>query len=106
MAIIDYSINPARELGYNLVPAIAALPLEGVAESEVIGLLNEIKPQIDRLLRDCDAAQAATSGSVKPEYQAMMCGDSSTLRTCADAVEIADQAMAFCRQHGCIEILR
>jgi hypothetical protein len=98
--------NIVWELGYNLVPAIAALPLEGVAEPEVRDLLNRIKPQIDRLLRHCDATQAATRGSVRPEYQAMMCGGSATQRICAHAVEIANRAAAFCQQHGCFDTLQ
>lgn len=98
--------NIAWELGYNLVPAIAALPREGVAEPEVIDLLNAIKPQIDRLLHDCDATRAATSGSVNHEYRTMTYGTSLTQRICADAVGIANQAARFCQQQGCLIILR
>ena len=47
----------ARELGYNLIPAIEALTVEGVAADDILTFILSIKPQVDQLLVDCDAIQ-------------------------------------------------
>lgn len=92
--------NIAYELGYNLIPAIAALSVEGVPEAEISTFITSIKPQIDRLLDDCEAVRLATARSIQPEYGAMRQGRSEMAVLCKDALNIADQAVAFCRQHG------
>lgn len=92
--------NIARELGYNLIPALMALHLEGVSEADVIAFLQSIKPRVDRLLADCDAIQMTTRRSIKSEYADLKAGQSNLAATCVDALNIADQAVAFCKQHG------
>lgn len=90
----------AHELGYNLIPALEALHLEGVPEADIIAFLQSIKPQVDRILADCDAIQMATSRSIKSEYAALKAGHSPSEAVCADALDIAEQAVAFCKEHG------
>jgi hypothetical protein len=86
----------ARELGYNLIPAAAGLTLEGVPVNAIDHFIHSIKPQVDRLLVDCDAVQTATTRSIEQEYAAMKMGNSSLARISADALRIAEQAKAFC----------
>lgn len=92
--------NIVRELGYNLIPALMALHLEGVSEADIIAFLQSIKPQVDRLLADCDAIQMTTERSIKSEYAALKAGYSPLVALSADALDIAEQAVAFCKEHG------
>lgn len=90
----------ARELGYNLIPALEALTLEGVPAADINVVIRSINPQVDHLLADCDAVQMATARSIKPEYDAMKAGNSSMERICAEALGIAEQAVTFCEGYG------
>lgn len=90
----------ARELGYNLIPAIEALTVEGVSDADIVAFILSIKPQVDHLLADCDAIQTGISRSIQPEYDALKAGNSSMEHICAEALRIADMAVDFCEQHG------
>jgi hypothetical protein len=90
----------ARELGYNLFPALEALTVEGVPEADIAAFLVSIKPDVDQLLLDCDAVQRTTAGSIQFEYAAMKAGGSDMERICAEALRIAEQAVGFCELHG------
>lgn len=90
----------AYELGYNLIPAVAALTVEGVPEGEIFTFITSIKPKVDQLLDDCEAVRLATARSIQGEYGAMRQGRSEMAVLCEHALDIADQAVAFCRQHG------
>lgn len=76
--------NIARELGYNLIPAIEALTLEGVPAADIVGFIQSIKPQVNQLLTDCDAVGASKSNMES---------------ICAEALRIAEQAVVFCERH-------
>lgn len=89
----------ARELGYNLVPAVEALHLEGVPAADVAGFIQHIKPQVDQLLSDCDAVREATNASIRSEYTALAEGRSAMATACADALRVADYALQFCKMH-------
>jgi hypothetical protein len=90
----------AHELGYNLIPAIEALTVEGVPAADIAGFILSIKPLVDNLLAECDAIQMGTSRSIQPEYDALKAGNSSTENISAEALRIAEQAVAFCVGHG------
>lgn len=90
----------AHELGYNLIPALMALGVEGVPEADIITFLQSIKPQVHRILADCDAIQRATERSIKSEYAALKAGYSSFAGVCMDALDVVEQAVAFCKEHG------
>ncbi|MFN5759581.1 MAG: hypothetical protein ACK440_08300 [Sphingomonadaceae bacterium] len=96
----DLPNNLARELGYNLIPAIEALSAEGVPESAINAFLEAIEPSVEDLLADCDAVQAATSRSINGEYQKMKTGCSEMLGICQAALAIAEKAVALCETHG------
>lgn len=90
----------AHELGYNLIPAIEALTVEGVPAADIAGFILSIKPLVDNLLAECDAIQMGTSRSIQPEYDSLKAGNSSMEHICAEALRIADLAVDFCEQHG------
>ncbi len=95
----DLPANLAHELGYNLIPAIESLSVEGVPPAAIKAFIQSIKGSVHQLLADCDAVQAATSRTIKGEYALMKQGRSSALRICNDAFQIADLAAAFCDLH-------
>jgi hypothetical protein len=92
--------NLANELGYNLIPAVEALSVEGVPESATRAFIQSIKSSVHQLLKDCDSVQATTSRSINGEYALMKAGRSDMIRICNDAFRIADQAKCFCQRHG------
>lgn len=92
----------AHELGYNLIPAIEALTLEGIPRAAIIAFLGSIMPRVEPLMRDCDAVQSATAKSVQEEYSALRGRRSHTAIICAEALEIAEEAVRFCKQHGAL----
>lgn len=90
----------AHELGYNLIPALGALTLEGIEETEITAFLVAIRPSVEELLDNCDAVQRVTARSVKSEYAALRAGSSATQSLCGDALAVAEQAVAFCHRYG------
>jgi hypothetical protein len=90
----------AHELGYNLIPAIEALTVEGVPAGDIVTFIGSIKGRVDQLLADCDAIQTGISRSIQGEYDALKAGNSSMELICAEALRIADLAVDFCEQHG------
>jgi hypothetical protein len=89
----------ARELGYNLIPAIEALTLEGIPREDIDAFLATIKPRVQQLVSDCDAARTAISRSIQGEYARMKAGNSDLMRICNEALDIADLAVEFCERH-------
>jgi hypothetical protein len=96
----DLPGNLAEELGYNLIPAIQALNVEGVPEAAIDRFIQSIKADVCQLLKDCDAMQTDTGLSIKGEYARMKAGCSEMLRICNDALVIADQAVSLCDIHA------
>lgn len=95
----DLPGNLAHELGYNLIPAIQALNVEGVPQATIDRFIQSIKADVCQLLKDCDTMQKNTRLSVKSEYARMKAGGSEMLRICNGALRIADQAVALCATH-------
>ena len=95
----DLAGNLANELGYNLIPAIQALNLEGVSEATIDSFIQSIKEDVCQLLKGCGALQTDIGVSVKGEYARMKAGCSEMLRICTGALRIADQAVALCDTH-------
>lgn len=96
----DLPNNLAYELGYNLIPAIEALSVEGVPKTAIQIFIQSMTGSVHQLLHNCDAVQAATSRSIKGEYILMKQDRSEMLRVCKDALHLADRALAFCDAHG------
>ncbi len=90
----------AHELGYNLIPALRALGVEGPRSRH-----HRLSP-VDQTAGgsdphpDCDAIQMATARSIKSEYAALKAELPPLEAVCADALDVAEQAAAFCKEHG------
>jgi len=90
----------ATELGYNLIPAIEALHVEGIPQQDIDAFVASIKSSVFRLLDDCDEVWAVTARSIRDEYSAIRIGTSGSEQICRDALRIADAAMDFAKKHG------
>jgi hypothetical protein len=100
MRLKDVPRNIARELGWNLVPAIEALAVEGIPARYVGAFIRSIRGDVKQILCDCDAIQSETSCSIQHEYARMRAGHSEIGRVCGEALDIAERAVRFCRRHG------
>jgi hypothetical protein len=92
--------NIAVEFGYNLVPAVLALTVEGVSSSSVSELASDVKHKLDALLDDCDAACLASKLSASRLYRDLRHGTSCLPQLCLDACGIANLAVSFCDEQG------
>ena len=66
----------ANLVGYNILPAIAALEGDGVPKAEVQRLLSRAESDAKRLLAECEAVKSRLNGGIDHEYGAMRRGES------------------------------
>ena len=67
----------AEKLGYDILPAIAALATEErTTETDVAAELASAQARVDELLMDCEAQRVRLKGGIKPEYAAIKSGRS------------------------------
>jgi hypothetical protein len=76
----------ARELTYNVLPAIEALAADGVPETTVRECVNRAEAEAKTILSQCVAAEADLKQGIKAEYTRMKAGN-STLLPLVDALE-------------------
>lgn len=96
----DLPGNIAYELGSNLVPAVKALPVEGIPDTVIDHFILTNTGKVRQLLEDCDAMQKATGSSIMREYARMKAGHSEMLRICRNALSVANQAAVLCETYG------
>jgi len=89
-----------HELGYNLIPGIEALTLEGVSATDISAFISTISARVNQLVADCGVVHQANSRSIKGEYARLRAGKSDLPRLCKEATDIAELAVAFCHKHG------
>ena len=89
-----------HELGYNLIPAIEALHLEGVPAADIATFIAPIKARVNRLVAECEVVHQANSRSIRGEYARLKAGQSDLPGLCKEATDIAELAVAFCRKHS------
>jgi hypothetical protein len=80
----------ANLVGYNILPAIAALEGDGVPKAEVERLLRRAETDAQRLLAECEAARARLNGGIDHEYGAMRRGESHLNSLLAAAQHMAE----------------
>lgn len=93
-------VNLATELGYNLVPAVTALAVEGVPPSDVKAFALKHQQQVHALVPHCEAARLACRRPSSQLYRELRLGQSLLPGLCLRAIGIADQAVAFCDQQS------
>jgi hypothetical protein len=70
----------ANLVGYNILPAIAALAGDGVPKAEVQRLLRHAETDAKRLLAECEAVKSRLKAGIDREHDAMRRGESALLR--------------------------
>jgi hypothetical protein len=69
----------ARELTYNVLPAIEALAEDGVPEAIVRECVSRANAEARTILSQCEAAEAVLKQGIKAEYTRMKAGGSTLL---------------------------
>lgn len=92
--------NLAEELGYNLVPAVLALGIEGLAASVINGFAAALQPSIDAFLANCEAARLFCKQPASVLYGDLRSPVSQLAAVCDEALTIADAAVTLCNRHG------
>lgn len=80
-------------LGYNILPAIAALTGDDIPADDVKGELQSARANAHRLLHDCEKQHARLQKGIKREYLSMKKGYSEVYALLVDADGIARRAL-------------
>ena len=80
-------------LGYDILPAIAALTGDGVSQTDVDVKLNIAQARAKQLLKDCEAHHVRLKGGVKREYAAIKSGRSELYDILIDADRISQHGL-------------
>lgn len=80
-------------LGYNILPAIAALTGDDIPADDVKGELENASADTLRLLDDCEKQHARLRKGIEREYRAMKTGYSEVYALLVDADGIARRAL-------------
>lgn len=80
-------------LGYDILPAIAALTGNGIAETDIKGELASANAHARNLLQDCEKQYARLQAGIEREYRAMKTGLSGLHALLVDADGIARRAL-------------
>jgi hypothetical protein len=83
----------ARLIGYDILPAIAALEGDGVPKAEVQRLLSRAETDVQRLIDAREAVRLCPKGGISREYDAMCRGESELLAV----LDTVDQVCKFWR---------
>jgi len=84
----------AEKLGYDILPAIAALAAEeGIAETDVAAELATARARADQLVDQCEAQRVRLKRGVKAEYPEIKSGQSELYVLLVDADHLAIRAL-------------
>ena len=83
----------AEKLGYDILPAIAALTADGVPKTVLAAELKLAQATANQLLKDCEVQRVRLKGGIKDEYAAIKSGQSELYDLLIDADRIAQHAL-------------
>ena len=83
----------ATKLGYDIMPAIAALTGDGIAKIDVDGELYNAEIDVRRLLNDCEKQHTRLQVRLDAEHRAIKSGYSDVYALLVDADGIARRAL-------------
>ncbi|MCL7404906.1 hypothetical protein MWN63_02785 [Paradonghicola geojensis] len=83
----------ATMLGYNILPAIEALPGDGIAKIDVDGELYNAEIDARRLLNDCERQHTRLQTHLGTEYRSIKSGYSDVYALLVDADGIVRRAL-------------
>ncbi len=80
-------------LGYNILPAIAALKNDGLSKRDTDTAFDTAKQRAEALLEDCERQQTRLKGGISVEYNMMKAGYSEVHGLLVEADRIAEDAL-------------
>ena len=83
----------AELLGYNILPAIAALTNDGLSKRDTNTAFDTAKQRAEALLEDCERQQTRLKGGISAEYDMMKTGYSEIHGLLVEADRIAEDAL-------------
>lgn len=89
----------ARDLGYNILPAISALVADGLPQSTVTRLSAECKSLANDLVEECESVRSKIRNNISVEYELMKSGDSLNLQLILGAIDLIEIALYELRLH-------
>lgn len=85
----------AYTLGYNVLPAIAALGADDVAPGDVRDALTQAQAAVARLVRDCEQVHQSLKAGIAQEYKALRDDYSDLPRLLDRALDIVESARSI-----------
>ena len=83
----------AKMLGYDILPAIAALTADGVPKTVLAAELKLAQAAANQLLKDCETQRVRLKGGIKTEYGAIKSGQSELYVLLVNADHLAIRAL-------------
>ena len=83
----------AELLGYDILPAIAALTNDGLSKRDTNAILDIANEMAKALLKDCEQQEARLKGGISAEYDEMKKGYSQVYGLLVEADLIAEDAL-------------
>ena len=83
----------AELLGYDILPAIAALTNDGLSKRDTDATIDIANGMAKTLLKDCERQEARLKGGISAEYDKMKTGYSEVHGLLVDADRIAEDAL-------------
>jgi hypothetical protein len=81
----------ANELGYNTVPAIRALRLDGVPDHVIRSCIDKAKKAVSAIIDQCEDVRITLSYDIRSEYTRLRAGESTVLplvQSVEDLIEV------------------
>ena len=83
----------AELLGYDILPAIAALTNDGLSKRDTDTAFDTAKQRAEALLEDCERQESRLKGGISAEYDMMKTGYSEVHGLLVEADRIAEDAL-------------
>jgi hypothetical protein len=90
----------AEMLGYDILPAIAALTADGASPTDVAAELASAQARTDELLKDCEAHRVHLNERIKVEYAAIKSGQSKLYTLLIDADHISQYGLKLTEKNN------
>lgn len=83
----------ANELGYNVVPAIKALRLDGVPDHVIRSCIDRAKKAVPAIIDQCEDVRITVSYGIRSEYTRLRAGDSTILPLVQSVEDLIEDAL-------------
>jgi hypothetical protein len=83
----------AYDLGYNVIPAIRALRLDGVPDHVIRGCIDRAKEAVATIINQCEEARITLSYGIRLEYTRLRAGESTILPLVQSIEDLIEDAL-------------